>query len=466
MQLWMIPLLYGGILCGVFDGLIPLVGSYELTWSAEDFRTYLGELLRSNAAPSLCLLILLASHFILSERWKVAMSYGLSMAAAQFLGYVLWNAERQYAYFCEENHPVPSNIVLASCDRMDLLMASGKSFDEKYCCGYAMKSNTWKWGEILTASVHEFFLFYFILRCVGFLWWLSVWLTCLNSTTKTSLWEAFKKGACVRVRNAASVVDSILGGYVEENVDKVLCDRTEDIVIRIPPSPEPKTTDIKIVLSTESNTGLTKAILESAVPGNPLRTLTPDKGNDINRMSKSQVLLTNEAGVVCGMATYAKTINGPRLITLRHVLVSCTRENDVVLAVSPLTGKGMKITPLKITRETTFRVGDHEDMRVLLETPANFAARLSLTAATMKESFKEGHGVVFSPPEEPGGPMRFCSLSLVRPYRVPVVVECSWATKWCPRTLGLWKEWRRIYRSSTYLTVDPRLMKSLVQRGC
>lgn len=227
-------------------------------------------------------------------------------------------------------------------------------------------------------------------------------------TTKQNKWDEIRMRSKVWMAEFAQRVDNALGGHVEQSCNKVLEDRTDSVTIRIAP-PKKTSSEVKVILSTENNTGVTRAILESVIPGNPLREVKPESGTDVNRLARSQVLLTNKEGTVCGMGTYVKTQNGFRLITLRHVLWSCTRESNVVMAVSPLTGRGMALTPLDITRQTSFRVGTHVDVRAVLRTPADFGSRLALTAASAKETFKEGHGIVFSPPEGSGGALRYCS---------------------------------------------------------
>lgn len=392
-------------LCGTFDGLIALAGDHDSIWTIKEVQRYLDQVLDSNLVLPYTLWILLMSTYTVLNRWAVVTSCGLALVAVLFLEFVLWSAEQRYAWSC--SGPVSLQVFeMPSCTRLDLIAASGKTFDEKYCCASAIQllplKRDWMWTLCNTL------LFLVVTaRAIGCCFWFYTWATSLPLRIRGSNRQA----VCDFVRRATDEtvawLDGTLTGAVDKQMDKVLAGRTDQVAIVIPQSPGTK--DIKVILSTENNTGMTRAKLESAMPGNPLKTMTPAAGPDVNRLARSQVLLTNEDGVVCGMGSYVKTVHGFRLITLRHVLLACTQSSPVVLAVSPITRAGMKVTPLQPSRETTFRVGEHVDVRVLLIPPANFAARLSLTAATMKESFKEGHGVVFTPPEDPDEPLRYCS---------------------------------------------------------
>lgn len=407
---WTTVLVYGGILCGIFDGLIPLFNQPRVLMDWRGFVAYLEILVVSNSMVPLMLWTLLVARFALSKRWKVVTSYCLSMGVIRLLEYAHWSAEQRYAFTCDwSGYPLTAyRVNVRRCGVFDLITATTTENMVETCCGYAMRINHGLIYEVIMSTCSELVTLWFVMKFVGWVWWFVVWVSCPNLTTKQSKWGEFKDWVEKVSVMCWRWLDSFFGGFVEEDLDKVHCDRTGKVAITMATPRSTTTNEIKVVLSTENNTGVTRAILESAVPGNPLRNLGPGAGSDVNRLAKSQVLLTNSGGVVAGMATYVKTLDGTKLITLAHVIKSCTLENDQVLAVSPLTGKGMLLTPLNPDRLTTFRVGDHVDVRVVLNVPANFGARLSLTAAPMKESFRPGHGVVFSPPSTSDGLLRYC----------------------------------------------------------
>lgn len=212
----------------------------------------------------------------------------------------------------------------------------------------------------------------------------------------------------------AAMVEGFLTGNLSEKIDGVYARKTGDLKLVVPKRVEVVTpiqngnANLKIVLSAENSVGPTRAILESIKPEHPLRIVTKDSGREINRLLKSQVLLSSSEGRLSGMGTLVNSgEHGLCILTLGHVIRSCRGSDGTVVVSSPVTNKAVSLKTLNIRRLTTFRVGDVTDSRIMFRVTPDVQSRLSLKAVTEDRCFKPAHGMVFSPPVSSGKSARY-----------------------------------------------------------